>query len=109
MYLHLSMDINDVWISRVQVYCILKKNSHSLKYERQRTEDKSWSDRGQESEEQRTGTRGAKDRNNEIEPQIGDTGTADRGRRKEKGRKGTGHVRQGTEDRRQGAEPQDRG
>jgi hypothetical protein len=53
--------------------------------------------------------RGAKDRNNEIEPQIGDTGTADRGRRKEKGRQGTGHMRQGTEDRRQGAEPQDRG
>ncbi len=70
-------------------------------------------------DEQRTGNRGAKDRNGGIEPQKGDTGTVNRQDRvqksgdkkqsRERGDRGretrSRAVREGTEDGRQGAEP----
>ncbi len=40
---------------------------------------------GQETDEQKTGSRGTKYRNSGIEPQKGDTGTVDRGLGTEKG------------------------
>jgi hypothetical protein len=77
---------------------IYKKNLHSCKYQKQGTEDKRRRNRGWETEKQRTVTVEKSHRKGTLGQLIGV-----RGRRKEDGRQGTDHVRQGKEDGRQGA------